>query len=355
MNSIGSNNRESFLVKIAKSGKVRSVFALSVAGSGAHLIFDENPAEVREVYAQSPTVLPEAFVNGSAWRVGVNSIVWQDKDKQNSPPREVFNEVGERSDLAVEVLWMRRGDVWEYYLPLVPASSTLNEVPKVASIDLVLKGQTALPEKYPNYYKQYSSAAGITVKASEKVDPATLKEARKMVLKMTSFRPDIRSKLINRGAYVMLVPKGENVPVLPELAHLRGQRTADGRSYDTQIPGLSGGITTAIPENELVDPKPDRWRINTHEFAHTIMIVAFTPRELAINQSAFNTAKREGYLKDDYSQTNVLEFWAEHSRAWFDRDYGRIGGPEEILRRNPEIYNLLIEIYGPSPVLPKKS
>lgn len=309
---------------------------------------------VREALAQTAS---EVNVEGGVWKPGVNSVIWIDNERRTSDIKEVLDKIGAASDLGPRILWMLKEGEWKHYITTAGETSALKDIPAIASLRVDLAGPTAFPEKYPEYYKQYASAAGITIKAKEKVSAIAFEKARKTVLKMTSFRPDIRSKFINVGAYVVIVPKGDTPPSLPEFQFLRGQRDEGGRMYETPnggLGGVKGFYPTAIPEDELIDPSPDRWRISPHEFAHHIGSV-FSQREDDMLNSAYNKAKQDGYLNGDYAQNTAGEFWADHSSAWIDGDRRAIGRPEDILRRSPQIYNLLMEVYGPSLVIAKKS
>lgn len=74
------------------------------------------------------------------------------------------------------------------------------------------------------------------------------------------------------AAKIGVFTKRETLVVFPELAHLAGVYTGDGRPY-TSLAGTGGVVAAIIDDNVLcdaADPYQHQANILVHEFAHTI-------------------------------------------------------------------------------------
>ena len=83
------------------------------------------------------------------------------------------------------------------------------------------------------YYQQFIFTNGVTVKATDGVDPAALRAGADIVVTMLSGRQDLARCMAQRGAALAIIPRDQPVTTLPEYAHLRGTYDFTGRSRDT--------------------------------------------------------------------------------------------------------------------------
>ena len=138
------------------------------------------------------------------------------------------------------------------------------------------------------YYQQFIFTNGVTVKATDGVDPAALRAGADIVVTMLSGRQDLARCMAQRGAALAIIPRDQPVTALPEYAHLRGTYDFTGRSRDTfDLRGLGAAdplhpVSSAGEEQLLgqFGPQhpyyPYRGWVAVHEFAHGIQNICFT-------------------------------------------------------------------------------
>ena len=89
------------------------------------------------------------------------------------------------------------------------------------------------------YYTQFAEARGVSVKANDKVDPAALQEAARIIALMLDGREDIAECIGEWESSFAIAPNDVPFTTLPEFAHLKGHRDIWDAPYDeVLIPGL---------------------------------------------------------------------------------------------------------------------
>lgn len=331
--------------------KLFGTAARGLAGATAYLLVEKFPGvNIKESQAQ---ILGEVNVEG-AWRAGTNSVIWLDRERQFSPVNEVMNKIGRISGFAPRLLWMYSDGQWNHHMATALQSSSLGDIPPTASLQVDLIGPSQKQERYPNYYRQYMSAAGITIKAKETVNPKALEKFKEIVLEMTSFRPDLRVRMVDEGAYMVISPDNQCLSSLPEFGG-SPERPVSAGACNNEAAGMvvsPVGPTTAVSEANLLD-YPDghwlkNWRLTEHETAHALMFWGMTKAESAKIKPAYEKALSAGHFAKTYAMTNHYEFWAELSVVWFNKDNQNMGNPAEIWDKVPEMRELLGAVYGPS-------
>ena len=111
---------------------------------------------------------------------------------------------------------------------------------------------------------------GISVKASQTVDPKALEAGADTVHVMLAHRPDIARRMAEAGAALAIVPRDMYITEIPELGYLKGQLDLNGNPYDSFTVLGAGGI----PQQPTT---VTFWAedITVHEWAHAIENLGF--------------------------------------------------------------------------------
>ena len=193
---------------------------------------------------------------------------------------------------------------------------------------------------------------GVLIKAPSTVDTRAIDRASEIVIEMlAAARRDIESRLTDRGASLVIIPRDEYITILPEFAYLAGQRDPNGNPYDSFAVRGAGGIlsqraTATSEENLLRLPSDPFWAesITHHEFAHAIMNLGFTSGDWSRWSEIYEMARLKQTFPGTFAMTNADEYWAELSQSYFGVN-NEIGGPSQVSARDPEAFTLLQEIY----------
>ncbi len=218
---------------------------------------------------------------------------------------------------------------------------------------------TAEPEAY---YTQSVDVDGITVKASQTVDPRALEVGADTVRVMLAHRPDMAQRMAEAGAALSIVPKDKYITEIPELAYLEGRLDLNGNPYDSFTVRGAGGIlqqpTTVTSEENLLGLVEDRTRfwaedITVHEWAHAIENLGFDDETRTKWLDLFERARTAGLWPGTFAMAvdGGREFFAELSQSFFGVN-NEIGGPEALHSEGQtgiraEILGALEDIYGP--------
>lgn len=233
---------------------------------------------------------------------------------------------------------------------------------------------SAPPEslKVDPFYKKYTDAIGIPVLSSEKVPDTALLVARDIVTYMLAKRPDIREVMIDRHWRIGIMARTEMTTDIPEHRNLKkpgieevteierknydkiAKMTAK-QYWDKRARGLGGNPTTCAEENLLGYPETRYFGENifVHEFSHAIheAIQTADPALAKEIEKAYKDAMAAGLWKNSYGTTNSFEYWAEGTQFWFYSNYEYVDGdrhinsPDDLLRYDPKLYELLSRVY----------
>ncbi|MDE0089536.1 MAG: hypothetical protein OXU23_27725 [Candidatus Poribacteria bacterium] len=206
------------------------------------------------------------------------------------------------------------------------------------------------------YYKRYIDAEGITVVGPDLPDWYFI-EARRIILVMTSKRPELRETL--SGDFYMIIPD----PYLPFdiIPEVRASAVGKPRPF-----AVCNTHVNPIPKSKqvvgwCVGPI---WQGNTelfaHEFAHAlhtsirILDSTFDDRLYRAYENAVedNLWTLHLYVLDnlafpfsDYYKTNYKEYWAEVVKYWFHRvGHGHyFKTSQEFIEHDPQIGELILK------------
>lgn len=120
------------------------------------------------------------------------------------------------------------------------------------------------PEGIHPFYKKYINANGILIVGSEKVRDASLRAARKTVLKLTSTRPDVHKAIVEGNARISVMAFSETASDLPEYGP-----GADGEWGLGQMPGDPCSL---VSEKGIRYPENEHYIADflMHEFVHVV-------------------------------------------------------------------------------------
>jgi hypothetical protein len=225
------------------------------------------------------------------------------------------------------------------------------------------------------FYARYVDAGGIPVIGSARVPPEALAKARKIVLAMLAFRPDLRRRLVADGARVGIIAADEAITDLPEhrawrkpakddprltaceLKHYAEIEAVSDRDYwNARARGVGGLFTTVGAENLLARPGTRYFgeTILVHEFSHAILdaVERADPDLYRAVEAAYAQARAHGLWTGDYAGVTVQEYWAEGTQFWFNDnmlarlDSGEIASDQDLRRHDPGLWAVLSRVYG---------
>lgn len=209
------------------------------------------------------------------------------------------------------------------------------------------------------YVRRVDTQQGIRIVGYSQVSMEALQAAKDVVeniLQGCSKR--IVDELLDHNCKVAVMARDQVTTDILEHSHLRGSSVFDGRDWDSQVRGLGG--TKAIPtcsvgeENVLRRPHPEdkyyQESILIHEFAHTIMEVAFDSKMMERIIQIYQRSKSK-YSPGIYMAVDEKEYWAEGSESWFNASLRNdvndgVNTREKLKGHDPELAQLLFEIYG---------
>ena len=210
------------------------------------------------------------------------------------------------------------------------------------------------------YYQQFIFTNGVTVKATDGVDPAALRAGADIVVTMLSGRQDLARCMAQRGAALAIIPRDQPVTTLPEYAHLRGTYDFTGRSRDTfDLRGLGAAeplhpVSSAGEEQLLgqFGPQhpyyPYRGWVAVHEFAHGIQNICFTAADDIRWREFYVAALNANLYPGTHMMADVKEFFAAFSTGYFEVTYelGPDSTRDSLKTRFPSVFESLDAIYG---------
>ena len=183
---------------------------------------------------------------------------------------------------------------------------------------------------------------------------------------------------------VVVVPKDTLMTDLPQFAPLKGQKTFDGRDWET-VRGvgnvsLGGRMYTAMTEENLlgVDCTATHngtpvsgtyakgYSTSSHEYAHAVHENVLDAAQKATVQAAYNATKAKALAAPTdtdmwvdgregcYASKTVMEFFAQLSNAYLGSNAGtdpftndpRHNGQDYVKEHEPTVFDLMEKIYG---------
>jgi hypothetical protein len=210
-------------------------------------------------------------------------------------------------------------------------------------------------------YKKHCSAEGFPVVSTNAVSDYALKEAVYLINIMLEGRDDLRQMLIEKKVRYIVYGIDEFTTDFPEHKHLA--KTKKGKDWwDRRARGLGAQPhcpATSCGEENLLCYKGDPYNeenILIHEFAHTIHQCALDFIDKTFDkrlQKIYLNAMKKGLWKGKYASVNRMEYWAEGVQSWFnnnrkpDHDHNHVDTREELKKYDPELAEIIEEVFGP--------
>jgi hypothetical protein len=120
--------------------------------------------------------------------------------------------------------------------------------------------------------------------------------------------------------------------------------------------GLLGGAIGGFFLGKAIDKSGEGYAesfVASHETAHTVELYALPPAQQIRLQTLYDARLKAGgpWLDPaDYTKSNIHEYWAQCSAAFFRRPYQDSDAdtytPEWLQKNDPDMYKLLVEVYG---------
>ena len=195
---------------------------------------------------------------------------------------------------------------------------------------------------------------GIEYRAAESVSEEAFKRAQFVVQQMTAESPKILRKMAAIGFKVEIIGRDQVLSDLPDYANLKGQKTRDGRDFDTGTRGVGGPRMCSVGEENLLCLRPQRyWEedVFVHEFSHSMMAQMDADDLQEIEAAYKNAVDRGPYPPGIYMMATSGEYWAEGVQAWLGVTRrsdvnGGFNTQEKIREHDRELAAVLRKVYG---------
>ncbi|MFI6340344.1 hypothetical protein [Streptomyces sp. NPDC050535] len=226
----------------------------------------------------------------------------------------------------------------------------------------------------PRGFARLAAELMVVVPAGAQRAPSARRVAHDMVARVLS-NAYVARRLLQSGVQVLVLPKSTPVTDFPEFRHLRDLTADDGRSWNGVRALQEGGLVVVSEENLLGELGLSGARSHgasdvPHELAHAIHQLVLGDEAKRLIETSYVNRQKRGYdapwpdgirrdlldnPMDNYSATDVLEYFAQVSAAYFGVNAGRDGdtlrvrsnGAEWVEANVPELMPLLVPLYGP--------
>jgi hypothetical protein len=197
--------------------------------------------------------------------------------------------------------------------------SWLQELPNV----------TAPPAKFKidPYYTKFTWAREFTVLGRGASDAALLK-ANEIIRKMFSYRHDLLKTLINNGARLVVLGRGEKIGDFP-----RGETNRLAVS-ESDLRAIIPLFAKAFYEATAERPVDPNWEKRGQEVQQY---------ELRVTRLDVRFGERVKQLAMAADAKNAGEYWATGVAAYFDAGAGSISTREKLKERDPGLHALVHE------------
>jgi len=202
----------------------------------------------------------------------------------------------------------------------------MNKIPLIllsAITLLTINTSTVKAQDIPSYYTQRTTAAGLTIVASNRCPDSCLVQVCSQVeAMMNSLTPNIRKAVASRHPLIVAMGRYEGITQLPEFRnypdmeswwdiHKRGWGATP--DFQTMLCAEENVLAYQIDPNFAED-------ILVSSLAKTIFSMGINtvhPNARQQLDNLFNQAKAAGKWHNTIAGTNSLEYWAEGVQDWF--------------------------------------
>jgi cyclophilin family peptidyl-prolyl cis-trans isomerase len=235
-----------------------------------------------------------------------------------------------------------------FFSAVAQVSGDANSALKVTAVSSALRESLNLAP----FYQKYLDASGLPILGSTNVSDYAMLEARWILLRMLSHRPEVLQIMATNRARLVVMAYNEYTTDVPEQANREPKVFWDRRAR-----GLGGRIASCGEENLLNFPGDpySTENILVHEFAHAVLNVGMRALDPGFKdrvRAAYRKAIDAGLWKGTYAANDVEEYWAEGVQDWFDNNresdaqHNHINTRAELKEYDPELAVLCGEVFG---------
>lgn len=316
------------------------------SNSGLPGTIEENHLKILDSYP----VLKEAYLANPYWF------------EQNGLPMSVENNGtfttvrGQRAALQewhVDAPWAKKGQVVVANGGLVAIEAGI--IPPEALKPEAIDNETAL--QYPSYYSQFLHGENFVIRAAEKVNPQSLKEAEShLAYLMSRLKPEYKNRFTVQNPAAIIIPANQPYWSIPEISNLFRKRRILNPEQGFQPRGLgfidpdhSNSLMVAVGEETLLNLAGyDKRHYFYHEWAHLVQYT-FQPEENSfwlnnIYLEALNSGRSVQFTSCDlniykYIPKCAEEYWADLSRMFMQNE------ADKIARYDPQALAFMQRVY----------
>ncbi len=204
------------------------------------------------------------------------------------------------------------------------------------------------PRVYPAEYTKQREALGIAVVGSSQVDDRALDAAVSTIGRFFK-NNGLATRLAEEGAYVVVAERGRALDELPEFACLGASARNDVHNA-CGIADCADYPVVAVDELDMLGNRRGPClglNILFHELGHLVQGWTLAPTDYFDVRLFYQAALDAGKYKGAYAATNVNEYFAEATQAYFL--YAEPGGAHDrnwLRQYDPDLYELLARTYG---------
>ncbi|MCK6563766.1 MAG: hypothetical protein HUU14_04870 [Dehalococcoidia bacterium] len=204
------------------------------------------------------------------------------------------------------------------------------------------------PRIYAPQYTRQREVLGIAVVGSSAVDERAFDEAIATIERFFSGN-DLEERLAEEGAYIVIAEDGVALDELPEFACL-DPLTRDDVHSACGIADRADYPVVAVDELDMTGNRRGPCRglnILYHELGHLVQGWALLPADYFDVRIFYQAALDAGKYRNTYAASNVNEYFAEATQAYFLHSDTAGARDREWLRQyDPDLHGLLTRIYG---------
>ncbi len=205
---------------------------------------------------------------------------------------------------------------------------------------------------------------GVVITAPAGVVASSLDEVTRIVQAEVGNNEYAQKHFQKSKVSIVIIPAHVAMTDVPELTHLKGQKTFDGRDWSTVrgmggTPTPNGRFSVAVAEENAVavantkTPYPATYSIAMHELAHVLESKGMTKQQQARVKELYAAhIKRDpddaaGTFTDRYGSENEQEYFAQSTNAFFGRNVmgTNHSGRPWLQANDPDMYAFLVDLY----------
>lgn len=205
------------------------------------------------------------------------------------------------------------------------------------------------PRVFSSHYTQQAEARGISIVASDGVNPRALTAAQDTIEDLFA-NNDLAGILVEEGAYVIITDGNEGILELPEFSCLSEEASASIIEHACGIADRADYPVVTVNEWDLLADRRgpcNGLNILYHELGHLVQGWSLDPQRYLDVKYLYQKALDAGKYDDFYAATNPNEYFAEATQAYFVGTGARGRQDRDWLQEyDPELFQLVDDVYN---------